>query len=183
VRQKWLILPAALFAAFAFTGAAPAQYDYYRSDEAAKTWSVHAGAAFFRNRPALKDRTNLIVGVEGERPVGAAGAGSEGRVTLSADYIPLRTVAEGTVSIVPVLIGYKAYTPMGGYRAFFGASIGTRWAGDDVPALRIRKGFRFGWGGGAGVNISPDLLAQVRFLAGEHPSDDGAWTVELGYRF
>jgi len=155
-----------------------AQYDYYGIETKEPMWNIHAGPAFLTGD--TKDDSTWVVGIEGERPLAGR---TDTNLTLGVDWIPIDTNTTGREHVVPVLIGIKTYRPVSGYKAFFGAAVGTRWASEDIPELRIEDGFRFGWGAGAGINISPDFLAQVRFLGGSHPSDDGAWTIELGYRF
>lgn len=176
---RFLVILAVL-ATFGLVGAAQAQYYGYDTDVSRPTWNIHAGIGFLSGE--TDDDTTWLVGIEHESPLGADGR-TDSFLTLGVDYIPIDTLTTGTEQIVPVLVGYRRYGQLGGHRVFFGVAAGTRWASEDIPELEIEDGFEFEWGLNTGINFTEEFFGQLRYLAGSNPSDDGVFTVELGYRF
>lgn len=165
-----------------------AQHDYYGYDDFDSStrarWNVHAGYVWLNGETG--DDNTWIIGFEYESPLGPY-EGDYGIprnfITFGVDYYPVDTLADNTESVVPVLLGYRKYAVLSDYRIFFGIGIGTRWASDDIPELEIEDGFEFEWGINAGVNFSQDLFGMVRYLAGTNASEDGLFSLEVGYRF
>jgi hypothetical protein len=153
----------------------------YGAGPGGSSWNIHAGAAFLSGH--AKDDTTYTVGVQWETPDDDREY-SSGYMTLGIDAIRIRTLAGDNEEVIPLLIGYKKYAPLGGStRAFVNISAGARYATDDIPELRIDKHFDFGWAVKIGADISKSIFLQVGYTAGKHPSDDGATLVELGARF
>jgi hypothetical protein len=80
-------------------------------------------------------------------------------------------------------VGYRWYGLVTGYPIYFGVGVGARWTSDDILELNMNSGIDFEWGANAGINFTPSVFGQMRFLAGSDPGNDGLFTVELGYRW
>ncbi|MBI2844382.1 MAG: hypothetical protein HYX78_13370 [Armatimonadetes bacterium] len=175
-----LLIVSAIAALLAVT-AAQAQFDYYDVYDQPSRWNIHAGIGFLSGD--IDEDTTWVVGVEHERPLGGEVDRTDSFLTLGVDWMPIDTNTTGTESVVPILIGYRRYTALGARRVYFGIAAGTRWASEDIPELDIKDGFEFEWGLNTGINFTPEFFGQLRYLAGSEPSDDGVFTIELGYRF
>jgi hypothetical protein len=140
-----------------FTGTAQAQFDYYDTEETAEPFSIHAGAGFLSGD--TDSSAVPIVGLQYEAPFSVDRSSNDNYITIGADYYSINTRTAGTVSIVPLLLGYEKYGIIGGYRVFVQVAAGTRWSSATIPELEIDKDFQFGWAVGLGVNITRSFLA------------------------
>jgi hypothetical protein len=179
VRRISIILPTVLL--LACSGVGWAQYDDADNQQGTDRWSFHAGAGWLSGN--IEETSTWIVGAELESSIGGIGSTNTDCITLSADYYPIKTDTEGNKAIVPLLIGYRKYGVIGGYKAYFGLGAGGRYSSARIPELRIGKGVRFGWQLNTGVMLTPNIFLQARYLAGQHPKDDGMVAAELGYKF
>lgn len=180
VKYKWFLLATMILTLIACAGVAHAQYDYYELGPDQTRWNIHAGVGFLSGD--TRDDVTWVVGLEYEIPVGDV-TRPDNYVTFGADYISIDTLTTGTESVIPILLGYRKYGQIGNSRAYFGVGIGTLWASDNIPELRIDDGFDFGWDVNAGFEFTNAVFLQARYIAGSHPTDDGVTTVEIGYRF
>lgn len=176
--KKSLLRLAMIMCAMVMVITAQAQYGY-DNEVKMNEWDVHAGIAWFSGD--TQNNTTWIAGVGYEFPMG--NSMGMNAITLSADYYPVETLADETVSVVPILVGYKWYSYVGDNEWYFGAGVGTRWVSEDIAELEMDKGMIFGWGLNVGVYIDPAFFGQIRYLAGSHPGDDALFTLELGYKF
>lgn len=182
VRKLWFIIPTVLGAVLALAANVQAQYGtYYDTGQTRRPFNIHAGAAFLTGK--TNTSTTPIVGVEYEFPLLIDRQSNDEFFTLDTDYMAIDTLTNGTVSVVPLLAGYRAYGIIGSYRGYFEISAGIRWASNNIPELQINDGAQFGWGLTAGINLTRSFFVQSRYLAGSHPNNDGVITAELGYRF
>ena len=178
MRKTVLILLALTMGVMVFTSVAQAQYGY--NEVKMNNWEAHAGVGWFSGD--TKNSTTWIAGVGYEYPTDKSLMGMNA-ITLSVDYYPVETLADETASVVPMLIGYRKYVPMGNNKWYFGAGLGGRWVSRDIPELKMDKGLIFGWDLNAGIYFNPTFFGQTRYIAGSHPGDDGLFTLELGYKF
>lgn len=144
-------------------------------------YSINAGVAFPINSDVNFDNT-FIVGVSW---YGAADNdfGNNAALGLSGDWTIVERFDGENVNLIPMMINYRQYGVIGGYRVFVNLGIGVIVATDDIPEMEIDDGANFGWTGGLGLDINNQLFTQFRFIGGENPGEDGLATVELGYRF
>ena len=144
-------------------------------------YSLTAGAAF----PVNSDVPDSAVPIIGVAWYGSAGRENFGnaQIGLSIDWTQVSRNDGEDVNLVPVLLNYKAYTNISGYRVFANIGIGIIGADDNVGSMQIENGANFGWTIGAGVDLSNNLFGQFRFLASDNPGDDGLAAFQVGYRF
>jgi hypothetical protein len=136
--------------------------------------------------------TTWIVGVGYQRPISGDffDIGDATLFTASVDYYPVDVDNnddddngdDDTVSVIPVLVGLRWYTPFAGYPIFFGVGVGARFATDDIDSLDLDT-VNFAWNAELGIDISRNFFGRLRFIGGTNPADDGIFTIELGYRF
>ena len=143
-------------------------------------YSIAIGAAIATGED-VSETTTPIVSIGW---YGAAGDefGSNSAIGLTADWTLIDN-GDKDVHLVPVLINYKQYGIIGGYRVFVNFGVGVLAASDDIPDRKIDDGANFGWRGGMGVDLSNTLYGQARYIGGQNPSDDGMIAVQVGYRF
>lgn len=183
--MKRLVYQALLAALLLIVGtAANAQYDEPTFDVTQPRWNVHIGAAFPMGNAA--NTAEFIVGLGYETPVDEEGTW----LGLSLDYIPVTTFGDeffddddDTVSLVPLLLYVKGMGILNDYRVWGALGVGTSWASDDIPELRIDDGFNFAWTAQLGIDFTPQFFGQTRYIAGSTPGDDAFLTAELGWRF
>lgn len=193
--KKTTVLVILIAVLLSLAAAANAQYGPPAFDTEEPPWYIRAGAAF-----PLGDTPDDVVPVVG---LGYEEGFSDNPGSFwgfSADYIPMKTetvtlgigpggelivedVDSHTASLVPFLVYVKGQSVVGGYRMWGAAGIGTYWASRDVPEMQLDSGFNFAWSLQAGLDFSRQLFADVRYIAGSNPGDDGIITTELGWRF
>lgn len=188
MRSIWLVL-LVLTCALGLTGVARAQFDghyddgYDYTDLPLMPWSIHAGVAWFTGN--TENNTTWIAGVEyaWRSKTCYINAATNNEWTFGADYYPVQRLNQDTVSVVPVLLGYRWYGLVTGYPVYFGVGAGARWVSDDVPELNLNSGANFAWDAHAGIDFTPSVFGQLRFIAGSDPANDGLFSVELGVRW
>ncbi len=145
-------------------------------------YAIYAGAAFPVNS-LVKTKSMVNVGVSWYGPISNNVGGQNSALGLSVDWIPF-TRSDGTqISLLPIMINYKAYAPLGGYRIFANFGAGVIGATASAPELDLSSNANFGWTGGFGVDITNNLFIQYRFIGGSNPGVDGLNSAQLGYRF
>lgn len=160
-------------------GAAHAQFP--TPEDLNYNYAINAGVLFPINNNVNMDNS-FIVGVSW---YGAADNdfGNNAALGLSGDWTVIERNDGENVNLVPLMLNYRQYGIIGGYRVFVNLGIGVIAATDDIPEMKIDDGTNFGWTGGLGVDLNNQVFAQFRFIGGRDPGEDGLATVELGYRF
>lgn len=145
-------------------------------------YSLSLGAAFPVNGDAA-DSAAPILGVSWFGPAGRE-LGEDAVFGLTVDWTPLsKAGSDDDVNVVPVLFNYGQYGRLAGYRVRTMLGLGVLLADDYIPEMKIDNGVQFGWQIGASVDLSNKLNLGVRFIAGQHPGDDGLVVGQVGFRF
>jgi hypothetical protein len=151
------------------------------------TYAIRAGVMFPQG--STQSNTLFSAGVEIFGPMSAMNASTSGGLTLSADYVPVKT-SDGaggtkTVSLIPVLLGWEGHSTVGqsGSTVDLGLGVGVYWATDTIPDMNITNTVNFAYGASIGYHFTPSWFVQGRFLANGNESKDGLIGVELGYQY
>lgn len=178
--KGWLLAACAAGAALASADMAGAQL--LTPEEIGLNYAFVVGAAFSVNENLdNKGFVNLGVSWYGDT---SADLGDNSAIGISGDWILVQRELDGKeVNLVPVLLNYKQYAPIGAWRVFVNFGIGILAATDDIPEMLLDEGANFGWSGGLGVDLSNHLFGQVRYIGGNNPGEDGVVSVQVGYRF
>jgi hypothetical protein len=103
---------------------------------------------------------------------------------MSLDWIPVTSESgpfENDVSLIPLLFNARWGQPSGsGQTTYFGVGLGILFAEND-PVLRTDD-TNFGWQVFVGREFKPRIRGDLRFVASDHPGDDGVFLVQVGYR-
>jgi len=87
------------------------------------------------------------------------------------------------VDIYPVFLNYRQHGMPAGPNSFVTLGLGVVNAIDEVPEMELDDGLNFAWTAGIGMDFGQKYQAQVRFIGGDDPGDDGMFAVQVGYRF
>jgi hypothetical protein len=159
----------------------PTFAQYPTPEQTGLDYSITVGAAFLTGKNVLKN-TAPTVGVSWFGAVSEE-LGTSAAIGVTGDWILVQRLDNRNVSLVPVLLNYRQYGAIGGWRVFVNFGLGVLATTDAIPEMRLGSGATFGWSGGLGVDITSNLFFQGRFIGGQYPSDDGIAAVQLGYRF
>lgn len=108
-------------------------------------------------------------------------------VSADAGWLQVKGV-NGTANQVPLLVNlflrsdYRD-TRLGRLRFYGGPGIGARYTDKVVPEMGIHDDWTFAWQAAVGVEWQRGWLLEGKYLAGDHPGDDGLGGVSVGYRF
>lgn len=173
------LIPAGGF--FLLTALPSSAQEYPTPEQTGLNYSFTAGVAFLIGEN-LVNTTSPHVGVSWFGPADPD-LGTNGAIGLTGDWILVTRNDDEQVSVVPVLLSYRQYGAIGGWRVFVNFGLGIIASTDAIPEMQLGSGAEFGWSGGLGVDITNNLFFQGRFIGGADPGDDGMAAVALGYRF
>jgi hypothetical protein len=149
-------------------------------EQAGLNYSITAGVAFLTGTDVFNN-TAPTIGVSWYGAV-SENLGDNSAIGLTGDWILVQR-QDNDVNLVPVFLNYRRYGAIGGWRVFVTFGLGILATTDSIPEMELGNGAAFGWTGGLGVDITNNLFFHGRFIAGQHPGNDGIATAELGYRF
>ncbi|MCL5103087.1 MAG: hypothetical protein M1133_03080 [Armatimonadetes bacterium] len=125
-----------------------------------------------------------IVGITWYDQAGEQFGRGNGAIGITAEWTLIRRKGDDKdVNFVPIMVSFKQYGTVGGWRLFTSLGVGILATTDSIPEMQIDDGANFGWTGGFGVDLTNNLYFQFKFIGGSNPSDDGLWSVGAGYRF
>lgn len=157
-------------------GAGPAYTSFSR-------FYLRAGAAFLIGD--TPDTVVPTVGIGYEVPIGHYNPENSTLFGISVDYMPIRSLENGdqTISTVPELF-YIRKLGLFGSRSLWGSiGIGARWSEKDLPEMQFHVDQNPAWMFELGTDFTKKFFGSVRFIGGWHPSDDGMFVTDIGYRF
>jgi hypothetical protein len=177
--KKWLIGAVVVPAVVAPAGALHAQFP--TAESMGLNYSITAGVAFLANRN-MPNTTLPMIGLAWYDVAGDE-LGASAVIGVTADWTQIKRYDGKTVQYLPVMLNYRQYGIIGGYRVFVNLGAGVLAATDSISDMNIKNGATFGWTGGMGVDLTNNLYFQGRFIGGKSPGDDGLTSVQMGYRF